>query len=237
MKTKNSLPIAIVITGIIIGGAIIFSQGDSQPRETEQVQEDLTQEIQLQPTQPQPIESQSQANIDDIEIEGWPSLGNIDAPVTIVEYSDFACPFCGRFFEETLPLIKENYIDTGQVRYVYKDFPVVGGDRAAEAAHCADEQGSFWEYHDLLFENLNQDRGRWSDSQVHQGYAQILGIDANALVECFEERRYQEKVIRSAQEAASLGIQGTPGFIINNEIVFGAQPFQVFEEIIKKELN
>ncbi len=224
MKNKNLLvPIAIVAAGAIIGGAVILSQKDPYSEDVDEgYQEPVVEEPQFEQI------------VENIEIEGWPFLGEPDAPIVIVEYSDFACPFCKRFYEETLPLIKQNHIETGQVRFVYKDFIVVGGDRAAEAAHCAGEQEKYWEYHDLLFENLEQDRANWSDSQVHRGYAQQLGLDADALIDCFEERRFQSKVAASTQEAQRLGGTGTPYFIIGNESVSGAQPYQVFEEIINQ---
>lgn len=85
-----------------------------------------------------------------VDEAGWPTLGDDNAPVTIVEYSDFACPFCARFATQTKPQIVEQYIESGQVRFVRKDFIAVGGNKAAEAAHCAGDQGAYWEYHDLL---------------------------------------------------------------------------------------
>ena len=183
------------------------------------------------------IENDEEISMDQIELEGYPSLGDPEAPVVMVEYSDYACPFCGRFFEDTLSDIKENYIDTGQVRFVYKDLVVVGGDKAAEAAHCAGEQDSFWEYHDLLFQNLEEDREDWSNSEVHAGYADQLGLNSQDLVSCFEEGRYAQRVQNSTQEAVGLGITGTPGFVINGEVVRGAQPYEVFEEVIQRKLN
>lgn len=170
--------------------------------------------------------------------EEWPSLGLDNAPVTIVEYSDYTCPFCERFSSNTLPLIKENYIEQGLVRFVYKDFAIIGGNRAAEAAHCAGEQGKYWEYHDLLFENLSRDRSRWSDSKVHLGYAETLRLNTRIFTECFESRKYKEKVEESTEEAINIGGTGTPFFVINDEILIsGAQPFEVFQEAIEYVLQ
>jgi len=235
MKNENYLTfIAIIVAGLIIGGAIIISGNDfSVDREI--VEED--QEREVIEEEEEVVEEAERVDMDNIELDGWPSLGDSEAPVVMVEYSDFACPFCGRFFEETLPDIKENYIDTGEVHFVYKDLVVVGGDKAAEAAHCAGEQDSFWEYHDLLFENLEEDRGNWSDPDIHASYSRELGLDEEDLVTCFEEGRYVEKVQNSTEEAIGLEITGTPGFVINGEVVRGAQPYEVFEEIIERELN
>ena len=210
----------------------VFEQAIEAALAGQEIPED-TPEPQPEP-QPEPEPERIDVQAD---LEGWPSIGDPNAPVTIIEYSDFACPFCTRFWEQTLPSIKQDYVDEGIVRFVYKDFVVVGGDRAAEAAHCAAEQDSFWEYHDLLFEHHEQDRARWSDPNVHRGYAETLGLDADALVECFEERRYQAKVQESTREAQAHGGRGTPYFLVNDIPVSGAQPYPVFVEAIETALT
>jgi protein-disulfide isomerase len=218
------VPVAIIAAGALIAGAVFFTRNYESPSR------------EMAPGNPAAQEEIRPENVS-IELDGWPSLGDQNAPVVMVEYSDFACPFCARFAQDTLPSIKRYFVDTGKVRFVYKDFVVVGGDRAAEAAHCAAEQGKFWEYHDLLFANYAQDRERWSDVQVHRGYAERLGMDANLLAECFTERRHQEKVERSTQEAAQNGGQGTPYFLINGRPISGAQPFSVFQSVINLALG
>lgn len=217
------IPGAIVLAGIIIAGAVFFNQNKGIFDETSNRSEaGAGTSVNEEPA------------LSDIKVdfEGWPSIGKEDAPIVMVEYSDFACLFCKRFFDETEPLIKRDYIDTGKVRFVYKDFIVVGGDRAAEAAHCAQEQGKFWEYQALLFSRQAQDKANWADGKVHAGYAKELGLDEAALVQCFESRRYQEKVISSTQEAAQNGGQGTPYFLINGVPLFGAQPYSSFQQVI-----
>lgn len=231
-QSKNSnnylIPISIIIAALLVAGAFLLSKNSSfsqfKPSKLKTTKEEVTKEEQ----KPENIE---------IDFEGWPTIGDPTAPVVMVEYSDFACPFCGRFWRETLPSIKRDYIDKGKVRLVYKDFTVVGGERAAEAAHCAQEQGKFWEYHDLLFERQAEDRDNWSDPNIHRAYAKELGLDENALVSCFESRRYQEKVAASTQEAMKNGGQGTPYFFINGKPVFGAQPYSAFQTVIDLALN
>lgn len=218
------IPGAIVIAGIIVAGTVFLTQKQSSPQP-------------VTPGSSQISEEELVLGDVNIELDGWASMGSDSAPVVMVEYADFACPFCTRFWQETLPLIKRDYIDTGKIRLFYKDFIVVGGDRAAEAAHCAQEQGKYWEYHDLLFSRHAQDRAQWSNSSVHRDYAEQLGLDANALVECFESGRYQEKVVRSTQEAAQNGGQGTPYFLINNFPLFGAQPYSSFQQVIEALLE
>ena len=219
------MPIAILVAGILIAGTIFLTGGGSLDSNT--------------PRSGTPNDSEVAEESDFeavINIEGWSFLGDEDAPVVMVEYSDFACSFCARFWGDTLPLIKERYVDTGQVKFVYKDFPVVGGAMAAEAAHCASEQDAYWEYHDLLFSRVNQDRQTWNDVEVHRDYANRLNLDATALVECFKSRRYQEKISESAREAQALGGSGTPFFVVNGTPISGAQPFCVFQQAIEQAL-
>lgn len=174
-----------------------------------------------------------------IDLEGWPSLGDPNAPVLMVEYSDFACFFCKRLHDEIMPQIKEQYINTGLVRFVYKNFLGAGGYSAAEASHCAAEQGweAYWKYHNLLFERQIADRALWSEASTHRQYAKELGLDADALVTCFEERRYQDKVAASHQEALRNGGQGTPFVLINGTPIRGALPFAEFQAVIDAALR
>lgn len=221
------IPISIMVAGVMVSAAVYFGMQNDESVPSQQASTTTT-----------PQDDQGDQEIDaEISTEGWPSMGDPGAPVTMVEYSDFACSFCGRFFSETMGQIKEEYIDTGKVRFVYKDFAVIGGDRAAEAAHCAHEQDAFWEYHDLLFERQAHDRNLWSSSDTHREYARQLGLDQDALVSCFEERKYQSKVAESIQEAQSNGGRGTPYFIINGRPVSGAQPYSAFSSIIELALE
>jgi len=161
-----------------------------------------------------------------------PSMGPEDAPITIVEFSDFQCPFCKR----TLPTIKslrEQYPD--QVRIVYRHLPLDSihsrARPAAEAAACADLQGQFWGFHDLVFENNK----KLSDSDL-AGYATELGLDMDAYGRCVSERETRATVQNDAATAAGLGISGTPAFFVNGILLSGAKPFTEFVKIIDAEL-
>lgn len=228
-SSKNYLlPISIIAAALLIAGAFFVSKNSSFSQ---------FKSIKSETTKEQVAKDEQSAEKIEVDIEGWPTVGNIEAKVVMVEYADFACPFCNRFSQETLPSIKKDYVDTGKIRLVYKDFIVVGGDRAAEAAHCASEQGKFWEYHDKLFSSAEKDRSQWADSEIHRSYAKELGLDENALLACFESRRYQEKVALSTEEALKNGGQGTPLFIINGESIFGAQPYSAFQTVLDIALN
>jgi len=166
-----------------------------------------------------------------------PFRGAADAPVVIVEFADFQCVYCGRWFNQTLPRIMETY--PNQVKFVYRHFPIFGDDsvRAAMAADCANDQGKFWEMHDRLFTRLeNQEQTPLSEDTL-VGYAQELGLDTRRFGECLSSQKYLNSVINDYQTAQSYGLQGTPGFVIDGVVYkMGAQPFEVFDSIIKNEL-
>jgi protein-disulfide isomerase len=161
--------------------------------------------------------------------------GDPDAPVTIVEWSDFECPFCTRFYTETLGQIESEYIDTGKVRLVYKDFPLSfhpQAQKAAEAAECAGDQGKYWEMHDLLFEN-----GVQGGVAGFKANAKTLGLDSGDFDACLDSGNKAAGVQADMALGGKSGIQGTPGFIVNGQLVSGAQPFTVFQQIIEAELS
>lgn len=165
-------------------------------------------------------------------------VGPEDAPVVIVEFSDFQCGFCGRFYEETLPRIRETYPD--QVKFVYRDFPIFGEDsaRAAMAAECAHEQDTFWGMHDRIFEIHNEESAPALTQETLVSFAGELGLDTEAFATCLESERYLDEVVNDYQTAVSYGFQGTPGFVINGVVyAFGAQPFETFQAIIDRELE
>jgi protein-disulfide isomerase len=170
------------------------------------------------------------AVMDDDAVKGDPN-----APVIMVEFSDFECPFCTRFYTQTLPAITEQYIDTGKVKFVYRDFPLnfhPNAQKAGEAAECADDQDKFWEMHDILFEN-----GVAGGSDTFKGYAADLGLDTDAFDECLDSGKYADEVQKDLADGSALGVSGTPAFFINGVFISGAQPFEVFQQVIEQELG
>lgn len=166
-----------------------------------------------------------------------PYIGPEDAPVVMVEFSDFLCGFCGRHFQQTLQPLLERY--EGHIRYVYRDFPVIGGEtsyRAALAAECAADQGEFWEYHNLLFDNQSAlSQGDTRGTLV--GFAQNLGLDMDAFSTCYDSEQHQQDIRLDLLDAQSIGASGTPAFYINGRFVSGAQGFDTFAAIIDNELS
>jgi protein-disulfide isomerase len=163
--------------------------------------------------------------------------GEDDAPVTLIEFSDFRCGYCGRWASETLPQIKEQYIDTGKVRFAYKHLAVLGPDsvRAAEASECAAEQDTFWDFHNEVFLDQNQNRSQLNVENL-VGLANNVGLDTEVFQECLESGRYNSQVNQESMVVRNLGVNGTPGFVVNGVYIPGAQPFDVFQQVIDEEL-
>jgi len=165
-----------------------------------------------------------------------PAIGPSDAPVVIIEFSDYQCPFCRKFREETLDKILETY--EGKVRFVYRDFPLENihayALKAAEAANCAGEQGKYFEYHDVLFEKQTDWSARGEEAFVE--YAQQLSLDVESFKICLASGKYEEEVRKDFQDGINAGVTGTPAFFINGIPLKGAQPFEAFKVIIDSEL-
>jgi protein-disulfide isomerase len=176
-----------------------------------------------------------------VNTDGAFSIGEPNAPVTIVEFTDYQCPFCSRHFLETYPQIKANYVDTGQVRYVFMDFPLSSihpqAQLAAEAARCAGDKGFYMEMHDALFGRQEEWGGRDDAAEVFLGYAQELGLDGTAFGECLNSRAHESAVLADLEEGVRVGVDGTPAFFINGNFVSGAQPFEVFQQLIDSLLT
>jgi len=172
-----------------------------------------------------------------------PAMGADDAPLTVVEFTDYQCPFCRRFTQTTFPLLKRDYIDTGKVRWVVRDLPLAfhkNARKAGQSVHCANEQGKFWEMRDKLFENSanleNEDLSK---------YAGQVGLDVAAFDSCLASDRHMKEIDKDSAEAKRVGITGTPTFVIgkpkgdklSGKLVVGAQPLKTFASTIDGELG
>lgn len=182
-------------------------------------------------------------SIDDDFVKGRP-----DARITMIEFSDFQCPFCGRFYRETLPHIDRDYIQAGKVRMVYRDFPLDNHEhaqKAAEAAQCAGEQGKFWEMHDKLFDNQKA-----LEVSNLKKYAKALGLNMARFEQCLDTGKYAEEVLKDLADGREAGVSGTPTFYIGYTSegmtvqaipVRGAVPYstfkQIFDRLLVEKLN
>lgn len=177
-----------------------------------------------------------------VSVDDDPVLGKANAKVTIIEFGDYQCPVCRLFWREIEPRLKKEYVDTGKVKLVFRDFPIQQihpeSTIAAMAAQCAADQGKYWEYHDKIFRE--QDKGtddlvRFKAADLKK-WAADLRLDAAAFSECVDSGRYKDEVAKDFADGAAVGVQGTPTFFINGRVVAGAQPFPVFKKIIDEEL-
>ncbi len=225
--------------GLVLGGAIGYFYSRATYNPAVIVPSQTLSPVASAPPITRPPTAPPSAPVDmDELVDDDPAIGSENAKVVIVEFSDFQCPFCERFAEETLPALKETYIDTGKVRLIYRDFPLSSihpeAQKAAEAAECADDQGKFWEYHDVLFEN----RMSWTGvgAAKFKEYASDLGLDTNAFDECLDSDKYADEVTSDMNAGSSVGVTGTPTFFINGQKLVGAQPFASFEAAIEAEL-
>jgi protein-disulfide isomerase len=179
---------------------------------------------------PAPAGAETQSNADPR------SLGDPNAPITVIEYADFQCPYCAAFARQTKPRIIAEYVETGKVYFVYRDLPIAeihpGAILASHVANCAAEQGGFWQMHGRLFQGFEAgewQRGGLEGLQIFLGYARELGLDDAALRSCVESNRYASSIEADVRAAAERGIQSTPVFLINGQPLIGAQPFETFQ--------
>lgn len=183
------------------------------------------------------------------------SMGDPNAPIKIVEFSDYQCPFCENFSKDTEPALVESYISTGKVYFTYRstgnwvsqniNSGLTESEDAAEAAYCAGDQGKYWEMHDMIFANvLGEDVGSFTDRRLSL-IAEKTGLDLNQYEECYSSNKYRDAVIKDGQDALAAGVSGTPSFLMTyidasgkevSELIEGAQPFSVFQEKIEAAL-
>jgi protein-disulfide isomerase len=180
-----------------------------------------------------------------MDVAGEPFQGEVNAPLTLVEMTDFECPFCSRHAIKVIPEIIRNYVSTGKLRYVVRDFPLQfhkKAKKAAEAAHCAGNQGKYWEMHKLLFANAKA-----LGIEQLTGYAAQLALDTDAFTACLESEEFAEKILASQAEGSKAGVTGTPttflgwtqtdGKVKITKRITGAQPYQIFQQAIEGMLS
>ena len=236
-ENKLSIPVAIIVVGVLIAGAILLS-GNRTPGPVNI-----------------PVDNNSGTVANSLAPVGKDDrvLGNSNAKLALIMYEDFQCPYCGAisgFMPNNAPLmlalrgqdpnwtpftpeIINNYVKNGDVLFVYRDFAFLGSEstRAAEAARCAEDQGKFWEYHDLIFEK----QAGLSITSLKQ-WAGELGLNENDFNKCLDSGKYTNEVNKDASDAQRAGGQGTPYFIVGNQPVSGAQPFAAFQAAIESQL-
>lgn len=169
------------------------------------------------------------------------SIGSNDAPVVIYEFADFQCPGCATFAAFTSPLIKERLVETGMARFVYYDFPISSihphSFLAARGARCANEQGKFWEYHDILYGRQSTWSGMRDATDFFVELAGVVGLDENSFETCLRSDRFQDEVSRSLQLGVMLGVGSTPTIVVNMKRLEGVPEFSELEQIVRSEMG
>ena len=169
---------------------------------------------------------------------GSPILGDPSAPITIVEFGDYQCEQCFAWFHETKPTIVQNYIDTGKANLVFVDLAFLGRDSisASMATYCAEDQGMYWEYHDILYNFQEHENNGWANSERLSAFANSLNLDLELFESCLDSGKYSKRVQYNIQQARDNGVRGTPGFFIvgpdGQQKISGSQPFLVFKQIL-----
>jgi protein-disulfide isomerase len=182
-----------------------------------------------------------------LTIDGYPSKGSQSAKLILIEFTDYQCPFCGRHFQQTSPQIERDYVNTGRVRHVVRDFPIESihkeALKPAEAAHCAGEQGQYWQMHERLFKDQNALTGDHLSA-----YAGALGLDVQSFKQCLDSNKYAVRIRQDLAEAQKLGVQATPSFFLGVaepggssakvvKMISGAHPYTVFKATIDSLLS
>ena len=186
------------------------------------------------------MSGESELTITQLMENGSPIFGNQNAEISIVEFGDYQCTFCYKFHQNTLNTIQSDYIDSGKINYVYRDFPLNGSDSilAAEATYCANDQENYWQYHNLLFENWAGENTGWITMNSLTQFAIDLKLDTNEFKNCLTSHKYYQKVIDNENYAKKININATPSFLIfNNEEVIriiGAQQLDKFQTAIEQ---
>ena len=190
------------------------------------------------------INQETQIGLSVFTENGSPYLGDPSAPITLIEFGDYQCFFCNQYFHNTEQDILSNYVESGKVKIIFKDYTIIGPDSitAAYAAHCANDQDLFWEFHDVLYNNWSGENNGWASFDNLLKFAQILGLDIDQFSNCVLNEDHKSTIIASNEDARTLGLTGTPGFFVigsDNTItkIQGAQPYDVFERIFNLELE
>ena len=201
-------------------------------------------ELSIEPTPKMDQIGPEKITMDTFLSNGSPILGDPDAPITLVEFGDYQCHYCNVFFQSIEKDILKNYVDTGKVKIIFKDYNIIGEDsvKASQGAHCANDQGLFWEYHDILYSNWTGENNGWASSENLAIFAQQIGLNMNKWSECMNKGSHSQIILKSNDDARTLELTGTPAFFIINSDgkvskLFGAQPFEVFKKIFDEQLE
>lgn len=241
-KTNNDTLIIYLALCVLVGVAIGYIYGGFMvPRESRGFIESSNPiPPEFATSEPQNPESISDLAKIDVSSDDDPALGPPpeETEIIMIEFSDYQCPFCKDFFDESFHALKEEYFDTGKVRYVFRDYPLEVHPQAipaAVAANCAGEQDKYWEMHDLLFENQDSWSYQPDIEDRFMAFAQELELDAEKYADCLKEKKQEDEINGDLADGYSYGVTSTPSFFINGKRIVGAQPTDLFRSVIERE--
>lgn len=239
---KLSLPTAIVVASVVLGISVIFSAkliSNNIEKASGKLRQDLLNDLKkidkdrAKEMRPESIKPGKKL-VEGVAAGSNPLMGSSGAPVLIVEFSDFECPFSKRFYQQTFPLIEREYISTGKVKFAYRDFPLPMhplAKNAAIACRCAGKQNNYWQ----MFDKLS--RSKKLDPEEIKTYAKELDLNTKSFNSCLEDETVAGEVDKDFADAANFEVRGTPAFFVNGRFIEGARSFGTFREIIEEELN
>ncbi len=237
-KKDRFLSISILVAAGVVGGAVVFAALYIGPPISTRTVGGATAPT----TNPQPSVSASQV----MQLGSRDAiLGNPNASVTLIEYGDYQCPFCGRFFSQTQPQIVADYVNTGKVRMVFRNFAILGAEStaAAQAAECAEDQNKRWAYSDALYAGKVADDGkgggeddRFFNRALFLKLAGQIGLDVSQFTSCIDGNKDASIVVQQKSDAIAAGVNSTPTLFINGQQILGAQPYAAFKTIIDAAL-
>ena len=209
MKKYYLIAIPVVI-GIIVALYLQYQSGD--------VQEKTTAQTLIQ--------------------NGSPVMGNSNAKITLLEWGDYQCTYCYRFHQSSKDVIIEEYVNTGKINFVFRDFPLNGPNSvlAAQGSYCANDQGKYWEYHDETYKNWEGENTGWVTKDSLLQFAKTVNLDVNQFNKCMDDNKYKQKVLDNEKFGKNIGIDATPSFLVitDNKVVkiVGNQPLSVFRQVL-----
>lgn len=224
---KNFLALSILTAGVMISGSFLYANGFNLKNGAANIPS----------SGDQPGSVKAEVSVDDD-----PALGSAKSKVTIVEFSDYQCPFCRIFWRDTLSQIKKEYVDTGKARFVYRDYPLSFhpmANASAQAAQCAGDQNKYWEMHDKIFgeqDKLGQGTVTYTVQDLKKWAGQI-GLNQSKFNQCLDSEKYKDEVAKDFADGSAAGVSGTPTVYVNGRQLVGAQPFTTFKAIIDEELS
>jgi protein-disulfide isomerase len=236
MSSNKKIIVAAIVAGIVVAGAAAFMFTSTQTNASV---------MDSGNGNPDPNASRNQeiiSRLETVTMASAPALGSADAEVTIVEFGDYQCTWCHRWHQSTKDSIVADYVDTGKVRFLFKDFPINDhADRAsslaAEASYCAADQGKYWDYHDELYVNWKGENNGWVTKDSLKQFASNVGLDGQQFSECLDSGRHRGLVRQNYELAVAAGLSATPSFIVlvdgeTPKLIRGAHPYSTFQQVI-----